>query len=169
MIVHPPRFTPPLIITTPTKSNLNMLLLNSLPQLIPPSMQLPRLRLHVLYLILQSVYLPQIRIRRPPPLVLRLEVLERSEELLVGRGDGLEGVDDGAAFGRELGRLVLGAFFLLALCPEGVFGLGALVGGLGWWRLWWEGWGWHSWVLWFVGGLVEGIGRGGSLMVEIFS
>ena len=58
-------------------------------------------------------------------------------------GDSLEGVNDGAPFGLELGDLVLGLFLLPAFCAEGVFGLGALVGGL--FGGWGHGWVWYGW------------------------
>lgn len=86
----------------PTKSNLNMLLLNLIPQLIPPPMTLPYLLLPLLDLILESVHLAQVRVGRLPALVLGFDVREGLEELFVGCGEGLEGGEDGAAGGLEV-------------------------------------------------------------------
>ena len=53
-----------------------MLLLNLIPQLIPPTMAVPDLLLRLRYLIPQSVHLCQVRVRSLPSLVLGLYVLE---------------------------------------------------------------------------------------------
>ena len=102
-----------------------MLLLNPLPQLIPPPMSVPNQLLHPRNLIPEPVYLRQIRIRSPPLLVLRLNVLERRGKAFEIRALAPERVEYGAAVAVELGHFVLGALLVLAFEAEGVVGFEA--------------------------------------------